>query len=227
LSGVADGRFDGRGQFREKQIMAAVSNKRSVMTLYSDPTDPYCHRVRLVLAEKNITYEVEDIDPLNVPEEVMELNPYGTLPTLVDRDLKLYESRIIMEYLDERFPHPPLLPVDPVSRSTSRLLMYRVDNDWYTLMDTIFNGKKEAAKARKELRESLITTSPVFSAKPFFMSDEFTLVDCAIAPLLWRLPELGVELPGSAKGILDYSKRLFEKDSFIKSLSEAEQEMRG
>ncbi|MCG7875724.1 MAG: glutathione S-transferase N-terminal domain-containing protein [Candidatus Thiodiazotropha taylori] len=207
--------------------MAAVANKRSVMTLYSDPTDPYCHRVRLVLAEKNITYEVSDIDPLNVPEEVMELNPYGTLPTLVDRDLKLYESRIIMEYLDERFPHPPLLPVDPVSRSTSRLLMYRVDNDWYSLMDIILSGKKEAVKARKELRESLISTSPVFNAKPFFMSEEFTLVDCAIAPLLWRLQELGVEIPASAKGVHEYTKRLFEKESFIKSLSEAEQEMRG
>ena len=207
--------------------MAAVANKRSVMTLYSDPTDPYCHRVRLVLAEKNITYEVEDIDPLNVPEEVMELNPYGTLPTLVDRDLKLYESRIIMEYLDERFPHPPLLPVDPVSRSTSRLLMYRVDNDWYTQMNIILSGKKEAAKARKELRESLIATAPVFSAKPFFMSEEFSLVDCAIAPLLWRLQELGIEIPASAKGLHEYSKRLFDKESFIKSLSEPEQEMRG
>jgi RNA polymerase-associated protein len=207
--------------------MAAVANKRSVMTLYSDPTDPYCHRVRLVLAEKNITYEVSDIDPLNVPEEVMELNPYGTLPTLVDRDLKLYESRIIMEYLDERFPHPPLLPVDPVSRSTSRLLMYRVDHDWYSLMDIILSGKKDAAKARKELRESLISTSPVFNAKPYFMSDEFTLVDCAIAPLLWRLQELGVEIPASAKGLHEYANRLFEKDSFIKSLSEEEQEMRG
>ncbi|MES9927064.1 MAG: stringent starvation protein SspA [Candidatus Thiodiazotropha sp. 6PDIVS] len=207
--------------------MAAVANKRSVMTLYSDPTDPYCHRVRMVLAEKNITYEVEDIDPLNVPEEVMELNPYGTLPTLVDRDLKLYESRIIMEYLDERFPHPPLLPVDPVSRSTSRLLMYRVESDWYSLLDIVMSGKKEAAKARKELRESLITTAPVFGAKPYFMSDEFSLVDCAIAPLLWRLPELGVEIPASAKGLHDYSQRLFEKESFIKSLSEAEQEMRG
>ncbi|MCU7947385.1 MAG: glutathione S-transferase N-terminal domain-containing protein [Candidatus Thiodiazotropha sp. (ex Cardiolucina cf. quadrata)] len=207
--------------------MAAVANKRSVITLYSDPTDPYCHRVRLVLAEKNITYEVSDIDPLNVPEEVMELNPYGTLPTLVDRDLKLYESRIIMEYLDERFPHPPLLPVDPVSRSTSRLLMYRVDNDWYSHMDIILSGKKEATKARKELRESLITTAPVFNAKPFFMSEEFTLVDCIIAPLLWRLPELGVEIPASAKGLHEYTKRVFEKESFIKSLSEAEQEMRG
>jgi RNA polymerase-associated protein len=207
--------------------MAAVSNKRSVMTLYSDPVNPYCHRVRLVLAEKNITYEVEDIDPLNMPEELMELNPYGTLPTLVDRDLKLYESRIIMEYLDERFPHPPLLPVDPVSRSTSRLLLFRVENDWYRLMDTILTGKKEAAKARKELRESLITTAPVFGAKPFFMSDEFTLVDCAIAPLLWRLPILGVEIPGSAKGIHAYAKRLFERQSFNQSLSEAEREMRG
>jgi RNA polymerase-associated protein len=141
-----------------------------------------------VLAEKNITYEIEDIDPLNMPEDLMELNPYGSLPTLVDRDLRLYESRIIMEYLDERFPHPPLLPVDPVSRSTSRLLMYRVDRDWYRLMDIIMEGRKDAAKARKELRESLISTAPVFAAKPFFMSDEFTLVDCAIAPLLWRLP---------------------------------------
>ena len=207
--------------------MAAVSNKRSVMTLYSDPVNPYCHRVRLVLAEKNITYEVEDIDPLNMPEELMELNPYGTLPTLVDRDLKLYESRIIMEYLDERFPHPPLLPVDPVSRSTSRLLLFRVENDWYRQMDIILAGKKDAAKARKELRESLITTAPVFGAKSFFMSDEFTLVDCAIAPLLWRLPVLGVEIPSSAKGLHNYAKRLFEKESFTQSLSEAEREMRG
>jgi len=204
----------------------AAANKRSVMTLYSDPSNPYCHRVRVVLAEKNITYEIEDIDPLNMPEELMELNPYGTLPTLVDRDLRLYESRIIMEYLDERFPHPPLLPVDPVSRSTSRLLMYRVDRDWYRLMDVILESKKEAAKARKELRESLLTTAAVFSAKPFFMSDEFTLVDCAIAPLLWRLPMLGVEIPASAKGLHQYAANLFKRDSFKQSLSEAEHEMR-
>jgi RNA polymerase-associated protein len=204
----------------------AAANKRSVMTLYSDPSNPYCHRVRVVLAEKNITYEIEDIDPLNMPEALMELNPYGTLPTLVDRDLRLYASRIIMEYLDERFPHPPLLPVDPVSRSTSRLLMYRVDRDWYRLMDIILEGKKEAAKARKELRESLISTAPVFAAKPYFMSDEFTLVDCAIAPLLWRLPMLGVEIPATAKGLHQYAAHLFKRESFVQSLSEAEQEMR-
>ncbi|RLJ22081.1 stringent starvation protein A [bacterium endosymbiont of Escarpia laminata] len=207
--------------------MAAVANKRSVMTLYSDPQNPYCHRVRMVLAEKNITFEVKDIDPLNMPEALMELNPYGTLPTLVDRDLKLYESRIIMEYLDERFPHPPLLPVDPVSKSTSRLLMYRVDNDWYSQLDLIMAGKKDAAKARKELRESLISTAPVFGAKPFFMSDDFTLVDCAIAPLLWRLPVLGIEIPPSAKGLHEYAARLFERESFVQCLSEAEREMRG
>jgi RNA polymerase-associated protein len=203
-----------------------AANKRSVMTLYSDPFNPYCHRVRVVLAEKNITVEIQDIDPLNMPEELMELNPYGSLPTLVDRDLKLYESRIIMEYLDERFPHPPLLPVDPVSRSSSRLLMYRVDRDWYRLMDIILEGKKEAAKARKDLRESLIATAPVFDAKPFFMSDEFTLVDCAIAPLLWRLPSMGVDIPASAKGVHNYAVSLFKRESFIQSLSEAEQEMR-
>lgn len=205
----------------------AAANKRSVMTLYSDPVNPYCHRVRLVLAEKNITFEIIDIDPINMPEELIELNPYGSLPTLVDRDLKLYESRIIMEYLDERFPHPPLLPVDPVSRSTSRLLMYRVDRDWYRLIDIILSGKKEAAKARKELRESLISTNPVFGAKPFFMSDEFTLVDCSIAPLLWRLPELGIEIPATVKGLHSYASRLFERESFVQSLTEAEQEMRG
>jgi RNA polymerase-associated protein len=204
----------------------AAANKRSVMTLYSDPANPYCHRVRVVLAEKNITFEVQDIDPLNMPEALMELNPYGSLPTLVDRDLRLYESRIIMEYLDERFPHPPLLPVDPVSRSTSRLLMYRVDRDWYRLMDMILEGKKDVPRARKELRESLITTAPVFGAKPFFMSDEFTLVDCAIAPLLWRLPMLGVDIPAAAKGLHSYAANLFKRESFVQSLSEAEQEMR-
>lgn len=205
----------------------ATANKRSVMTLYSDPVSPYCHRVRLVLAEKNINHDIQDIDPLNSPEELMELNPYGNLPTLVDRDLKLYESRIIMEYLDERFPHPPLLPVDPVSRSNSRLLMYRVDRDWYQPMETIMKGEKDVNKARKELRESLINAAPVFAMKPFFMSEEFNLVDCAIIPLLWRLPVLGIEIPASFKGLHSYASRMFARESVIQSLSEAEREMRG
>jgi RNA polymerase-associated protein len=207
--------------------MALVANKRSVMTLYSDAQSPYSHRVRMVLAEKNITVDIIDVDPQELPEDVMDLNPYGTLPTLVDRGLTLYESRIIMEYLDERFPHPPLLPVDPVSRANSRLFMHRVDRDWYSLMDVILAGGKPATKARKELRESLTVTAPVFAAKPYFMSDDLTLVDCSIAPLLWRLPNLGVELPSQAKAVEDYTARLFERASFQESLTELEQEMRG
>ncbi|MES9843192.1 MAG: stringent starvation protein SspA [Candidatus Sedimenticola sp. PURPLELP] len=206
--------------------MAVVANKRSVMTLYSDAKSPYSHRVRLVLAEKSITVEIMDVDPVNISEDIMDLNPYGTLPTLVDRDLTLFESRIIMEYLDERFPHPPLLPVDPVARASSRLFMHRVDHDWYTLMNEILAGGKGVAKARKELRESLTVSAPIFAAKPFFMSDDFTLVDCSIAPMLWRLPMLGVELPASAKAVNDYAERMFERESFKACLTESELEMR-
>ncbi len=206
--------------------MAVVANKRSVMTLYSDAQSPYSHRVRMVLAEKNITVDIVDVDPLQLTDDVMDLNPYGTLPTLVDRDLALFESRIIMEYLDERFPHPPLLPVDPVSRASSRLFMYRVDRDWYSLMDIILEGGKAATKARKDLRDSLTVTAPVFASKPFFMSDDLTLVDCSIAPLLWRLPVLEVELPAQAKAVNEYAARLFDHASFQESLTELEREMR-
>ena len=206
--------------------MAVVSNKRPVMTLYSDPKCIYSHRVRVVLAEKNITVDIIDVDPLNLTEDVIDLNPYGTLPTLVDRDLTLYESRIIMEYLDERFPHPPLLPVDPVSRATSRLYMHRVDQDWYSKMKLIQADGADAATARKELRESLTATAPVFAANPFFMSDDMTLPDCSIAPLLWRLPELGIELPAPAKPVLEYAQRIFDRPSFQASLTELEREIR-
>lgn len=196
------------------------------MTLFSDPSCPYCHRVRIVLAEKGITVDIVDVDAEALPDEVMDFNPYGTVPTLVDRDLRLYESRIIMEYLDERFPHPPLLPVDPVARANSRLYMYRVERDWYVLLERIIKGgEQEAAQARKELRESLIATAPVFSAKPFFMSDELSLVDCCVAPLLWRLPVLGIELPPQAKAVQDYAKRIFALPAFRASLTEAEHEM--
>ncbi|VAX06708.1 Stringent starvation protein A [hydrothermal vent metagenome] len=206
--------------------MAVVSNKRPVMTLYSNPKSIYSHRVRVVLAEKNITVDIIDVDPLKPSEDMMDLNPYGTLPTLVDRDLTLYESRIIMEYLDERFPHPPLLPVDPVSRATSRLYMHRVDQDWYSKMQLIKTGGADAETARKELRDSLTATAPVFAAKPFFMNDDLTLADCSIAPLLWRLPEFGVDLPALAKPIHEYAQRIFERPSFQTSLTELERELR-
>lgn len=180
----------------------------------------------MVLAEKGIAVDVVDVDAKALPDEVMDFNPYGTVPTFVDRDLRLYESRIIMEYLDERFPHPPLLPVDPVSRANARLFMYRVDRDWYSLMGRILHGEGDAVEqARKELRESLIATAPVFAAHAFFMSEEFSLVDCCVAPLLWRLPVLGVELPKQADPIRGYMKRIFTWDAFRRSLTEAEKEM--
>jgi stringent starvation protein A len=196
------------------------------MTLYSDPKCPYCHRVRMVLAEKKINIDVVDVDAQDLPAEVLDANPYGTVPTLVDRDLVLYESLIILEYLDERFPHPPLLPVDPVARANSRLFMHRVDHDWYSLMGRIVHGDAEtAAHARDELRKSLTEAAPIFGAHPFFMSDEFSLVDCYVGPLLWRLPVLRVDLPASAAPVREYAARLFEWPSFRRSLSEAEREM--
>ena len=196
------------------------------MMLYSDPTCPYCHRVRMVLAEKKISIDIVDVDARNLPDQVMDANPYGTVPTLVDRDLRLYESQIIMEYLDERFPHPPLLAVDPVARANARLFMYRVDRDWYSLMRNIKLGDaSESEQGRKELRESLTATAPIFAANKFFMSDEFSLMDCCVAPMLWRLPALGVNLPASAAAVTEYAARIFEWPSFRLSLTEAEREM--
>jgi RNA polymerase-associated protein len=200
------------------------------MTLFSDPVCHYSHRVRIVLAEKGISVDVEDVDPLSVPAEVLEFNPYGTLPTLVDRDLALYESKVMMEYLDERFPHPPLLPVYPVARALSRQFMFRIEKDWCVDVNCILAApdSKEAEKARKSLRENLMAIAPVFAEMPYFMSEEFTLVDCCLAPLLWRLEILGVKLPSTrqAKPILTYMQTLFERPAFRISLSELEREMR-
>lgn len=207
--------------------MALIANRRSVMTLFSFPTDPYCHLTRIVLAEKGITYEVANVEPDNLPEDLVDLNPYNSVPTLVDRELVLYDARVIIEYLDERFPHPPLMPVDPVSRAKSRLTLYRIGRDWYTQVDELESGDaKRMAKARKILRDSLIASAEVFSYRPYFLSEEFSLVDCAIMPLLWRLPHYGIELPASAKAVHGYCERVFSRESFQKSLSEAEREMR-
>ncbi|MCB1877386.1 MAG: glutathione S-transferase N-terminal domain-containing protein [Chromatiales bacterium] len=206
--------------------MAVVTNKRSVMTLFSDSVCPRSHAVRFVLAEKNVTFEVVDVDPDNKPEDLIDLNPYNSVPTLVDRDLVLYNARVVMEYLDERFPHPPLLPVDPVNRARARLYVHRIEYDWYTLVDELGSSDKKAAKARKQLRESLLATAPIFDAKPFFMSDEFSLVDCWMAPILWRLPSYGIELPNQARALQEYGARLFAMESFRASLTEAEKDIR-
>ena len=207
--------------------MALIANRRSVMTLFSDPACIQSHRTRIVLSEKDITADVVQIDQNNKPEDLSELNPYNSVPTLVDRDLVLYDSRVIMEYFDERFPHPPLMPVDPVSRSKSRLALFHIEKDWYAPVDTILNGTpEESEKARKILEDGLISSIEIFSVKPYFLSDEFSLVDCSIAPLLWRLPSLNINLPPEAKAIVEYANRVFDRPSFRSSLSEEELEMR-
>ncbi|MEK6748852.1 MAG: glutathione S-transferase N-terminal domain-containing protein [Pseudomonadota bacterium] len=203
--------------------MAIIANRKSTITLYSSPRDPYCHRTRLALAEKNIAYDVVNVKSEAIPEDLIDLNPYQVLPTLVDRDLVLYDSRIIMEYLDERFPHPSLMPVDPVSRGRTRLMLYRIERDWYSLVpDLDGDDPQRKAEAQRELRDSLISIVPLFGAKAYFMSDEFTVVDCVIAPLLWRLRYWGIELPENAKPIVVYAKRLFERRGFKSALSDAE-----
>ena len=207
-----------------------VVAKRSSMIFFSDPTSHYSHRVRIVLAEKGVTVDMIEADALHPPTELSELNPYNSLPTLVDRDLVLYESKVMMEYLDERFPHPPLLPVYPVARAESRLLIHRIEKDWCALVDSIQHTRSENVikKATKELKDSITGIAPIFAEKPFFMSEEFTLVDCCIAPILWRLPSLGVDIRSSkqTKPLLAYMDALFARESFRESLSEQEREMR-
>lgn len=206
--------------------MAAVS-KRSIMTLFSGPTCPSSHRVRFVLAEKGIAVEIQSVEGEDRPEDLIDLNPYGTVPTLVDRDLALYDTKIICEYLDERFPHPPLMPVDPVSRAKARLVLYRIEQDWYGLLAQLMGeAEGDRDQAAKQLREGLVAADELFAAQPFFLSDELTVMDCAVAPLLWRLPYYGVELPAQAGAVLDYADRIFGRESFQKSLSEKERAMR-
>lgn len=207
-----------------------VVTRRSSMTFYSDAADHYSHRVRIVLAEKGVSVDIINVTANNKPEDLADLNPYNSLPTLVDRELSLFETKIMMEYLDERFPHPPLLPVYPVARAQNRLLAYRIERDWCGNVDILLSSKsKEPAisKARKELRDDLITIAPIFAEKPFFLSDEFTLVDCIVAPILWRLQVMQIELPEKqCKHLLKYMERLFSRESFLASLTEQERDMR-
>ena len=208
----------------------SFATKRASMTLFSDPQNHYSHRVRMVLCEKGVTVDIVDVDLSHKPEELSEINPYGTLPTLLDRDLVLYKSTVIMEYLDERFPHPPLLPVYPVARAQCRLLMHRIELDWSGRVDVVMAGKgRETAmdKARKELRESLAAIAPVFADRPFFMSEEFTLVDCFVAPILWRLNAMDLKLTSrQLKPMQRYMNDMFERETFQESLTEFEMEMR-
>lgn len=207
--------------------MAVPANKRSTMTLYSAASCPHSHKVRIVLAEKGVTADIVNVNLDKKPEELLSINPYGTVPTIVDRDLILYESNIILEYLDERFPHPPLMPVYPVARAKLRLMMFRIEKDWFSLLRTIMHGEPaQIEEAKKQLSESLISISPLFDGQPYFLSDDFTLVDCCLAPLLWRLPSLGIELGAKGKAINAYAQRLFARSAFKASLTEFEEDLR-
>ena len=207
---------------------SGIVSKRSSMTLFSDSTSHYSHRVRLVLAEKGVTVELVDSETGATPAELGDLNPYSSMPTLVDRELVLYDSKVMMEYLDERFPHPPLMPVDPVTRAQFRLGLYRIERDWYSLAEDIATSTERRAinRNRKALRDSIVSSTEIFTAKKFFLSDDFSLVDCSIAPILWRLPVLDIELPEEAQPILQYMDEVFARPSFQASLTEPELEMR-
>jgi RNA polymerase-associated protein len=203
----------------------AIVAKRTIMSLFSDVDDVYSHQVRIVLAEKGVNVEILTVKQDEPGTDLLALNPYGTVPTLIDRELVLYEARIIMEYLDERFPHPPLLPVYPVARAETRKMMHRIEQDWYYLMNYILRDEN-ADQARANLLESLTSLDPIFADKPYFLSDEFSLLDCALAPLLWRLPKLGLEIAPEFMGLIAYMQRVFKRESFQTSLTDAERQIR-
>ncbi len=209
--------------------MTSVANRRSVMTLFTLPDCPLCHSVRIVLAEKDIQADIIEMEPNNKPEDLADLNPYNSAPTLVDRELVLYDSHVIMEYLDERFPHPPLMPVDPVSRAHTRLTLFRIKKDWLSLVDDLESTEQERMDtARIILKESILAAAEVFAIKPYFLSNDFSLIDATIAPILWRLPKYGIDLPEGedAQPIRDYMDTVFSRELFQLSLTMAEQAIR-
>ena len=197
------------------------------MTLYSDPNCAQSHRVRIVLGEKDLVFNVVNVNNTDNNEDLIALNPNNTTPTFVDRNLVLYESRVIMEYLDERFPHPPLMPVDPVIRAKTRMVLHYIEKDLYGLLDDLkSSGEKKSSAAKAKLEENLMFSLNFLQGSKFFLNDDFSIIDCSIAPILWRLPEYGIKLPKSGKPILKYADRIFERSSFIDNLSEQEEEIR-
>ena len=208
--------------------MTSVANRRSMMELYSGNTCIRSHQVRFVLAEKGILTEITNVDGSVVPEDLMALNPYVSLPTLIDRELILYDSRVIVEYLDERYPHPPLMPVSQVERAKLRLGLVTIERDFVepaVALDLVLGTRVENAH-RKKLKSLLTSSADLFGIQRFFLSDDFTIVDCVIAPILWRLNLFGIELPGNQKSIDAYMERIFSRVAFKESMTEDEEEMR-
>jgi RNA polymerase-associated protein len=197
------------------------------MALYSSETCMESHRVRFVLAEKGINVDIVNVSQdTSAAEDLAELNPYNRAPTLVDRDLVLYDAGVINDYLDERYPHPPLMPVDPVSRAQLRLVHYRVTRDWFSLAHEVeATTGKRGEKPRKQLKESIIAGNELFKLSDYVLSAELTLVDCTLGPLMWRLPHYGIKLGKPGASVEAYAQRIFSRSSFKSSLTQAERDL--
>ena len=205
--------------------------QRTSMALYSDPNSHYSHRVRIVLQEKGLSTEIIDMTQENMHSDLLEINPNAEIPVLIDRDICLYDSLVLMEYLEERFPHPPLMPVYPVIKARSRLFILRIEQEWSKNLDYLALNPKQGSKtqkSKKDLKSNILSASSIFNEHPYFMSEDFSLIDCCVAPILWRLPALGIDISKDkkAKPIYQYMERVFSRDSFKASISEIEQEMR-
>jgi RNA polymerase-associated protein len=198
-----------------------------MMTLYSGTTCPFSQRCRIVLYEKGMDFQIIDVDLYNKPEDLAVMNPYNRVPVLVERDLILYESNIINEYIDDRFPHPQLMPADPVMRARARLFLFRFEQELFLHIDTIEKGAQKAAdKARVIIRDSLTQIAPVFVKQKYMLGDEFSMLDVAIAPLLWRLDYYGIQLPKQAASLMKYAERIFSRPAYIEALTPSEKVMR-
>jgi RNA polymerase-associated protein len=196
------------------------------MNLYSGTTDPFSHRCRIVLFEKGMDFEVIDVDLYNKPEDIAVINPYNRVPVLVDRDLVLYEANIINEYIDERFPHPQLMPPDPILRARARQLLHTFEQELFSHIDALEKNQKGAEKDRAHVRDQLVQLAPIFVKQKFMLGDEFSMLDVAIAPLLWRLEHYGIELPKAAANLMKYAERIFSRQGFIDALTPSEKVMR-
>ena len=198
-----------------------------MMTLYSGTTCPFSQRCRNVLYEKGMDFQIVDVDLHNKPEDLAVMNPYNQVPVLVERDLMLYESNIINEYIDDRFPHPQLMPADPVMRARARLFLFRFEHELFTHVETLEKGNQRFVdKARASIRDNLAQIAPVFTKQKYMLGDEFSMLDVAIVPLLWRLDYYDIQLPKQAAPIMKYAERLFSRPAFIDSLTASEKVMR-
>ncbi len=207
--------------------MTNVSNRRSMMGLFSGNTCIRSHQVRFVLREKGITTDIQNVGGKKVPEDLIALNPYASIPTLTDRELVIYDSGVIIEYLDERYPHPPLMPVSPVDRAKVRLALVSLEADIVSTaieLDAALGSRNENS-LRKKLKSMLNASLDLFSSNKYFLNDELTVIDCVLAPILWRLEYFGITLGKEQKAIIDYMETVFSHETFQDSLSEDEEEM--